>query len=57
MPYPQLRVHGIVADYEEDLAYLPTGRRRLVIFLGSTIGNFTPTATARFVASVARIPF
>jgi L-histidine Nalpha-methyltransferase len=52
--YPQLRVHGIVADYEEELAALPAGRRRLVIFLGSTIGNFTPAATARFLAGVHR---
>jgi L-histidine Nalpha-methyltransferase len=52
--YPQLRIHGIVADYEEELASLPSGRRRLVIFLGSTIGNFTPAATARFLAGVHR---
>jgi L-histidine Nalpha-methyltransferase len=52
--YPQLRVHGIVADYEDELACLPASRRRLVIFLGSTIGNFTPAATARFLAGVHR---
>lgn len=48
--YPQLRVHAVVADYERDLQYLPRGRRRLVLFLGSTIGNLTPSALQTFLA-------
>jgi L-histidine N-alpha-methyltransferase len=39
--YPGLEVHGVVADFESDLDRIPPGRRRLVVFLGSTIGNFT----------------
>ncbi len=47
--YPQLRVHAVVADYERDLQQLPRGRRRLVLFLGSTIGNLTPAAMQTFL--------
>ena len=50
--YPRLTIHGIVGDYDQDLHRIPPGDRRLVLFLGSTIGNFTPAATARFLAQV-----
>lgn len=52
--YPGLRVHGVVGDFERHLGLLPRGGRRLVAFLGSTIGNLTPAARARFLAGVAR---
>ena len=52
--YPRLRVHAVVGDYEHDLGRLPHAAQRLVMFLGSTIGNFTPAATARFLADVRR---
>jgi L-histidine N-alpha-methyltransferase len=48
--YPPLRIHAMVGDYEQDLERLPRGRARLVLFLGSTIGNFTPAVTADFLA-------
>ena len=47
--YPRLRIHAIVGDYERDLHRLPPSRERLVLFLGSTIGNLTPAATADFL--------
>ena len=50
--YPRLTIHAIVGDYEQDLHRLPRGPRRLVLFLGSTIGNFTLAATARFLGRV-----
>jgi L-histidine N-alpha-methyltransferase len=50
--YPRLRVHAVVADYERDLHQIPRGRRRLVIFLGSTIGNLTPGATQSFLTQL-----
>ena len=38
--YPTLSVHAVVGDFERDLAHVPPARgRRLVMFLGSTIGN------------------
>jgi L-histidine N-alpha-methyltransferase len=50
--YPRLRVQGIVGDYNRDLNSIPDGMNRLVLFLGSTIGNLTPAATAEFLENV-----
>lgn len=52
--YPRLRVHAVVADYEHDWELLPSTQRRLALFLGSTIGNFTPAAAATFLVNVHR---
>jgi len=41
--YPGLEVHAVVADFEADLDKIPCGPGRLVVFLGSTIGNFSRT--------------
>jgi L-histidine N-alpha-methyltransferase len=39
--YDRLRIHGVVGDFERDLERIrPNGRRRLVAFLGGTLGNF-----------------
>jgi len=51
--YPWLEVHALVADYERHLSAMPSGKRRLVIFLGSTIGNFSPRRAAEFVQALA----
>ena len=52
---PGSHVHAVVGDFERDLAHVPppTGRR-LVLFLGSTIGNLDPPARARLLAGSAR---
>ncbi len=54
LEYPELRVEGVIGDFERphDLPF--PGRRRLLIFLGSTIGNFTPDRSVTFLRSVAR---
>ena len=51
--YPTLRVHALVADYEHGLPRLPGAGPRLVVFLGSTIGNFVPPADVAFLRGVA----
>jgi len=51
--YPQVAVHGVVGDFEHHLPRHPTGGRRLVAFLGSTIGNFAPAERSRFLADLA----
>jgi L-histidine N-alpha-methyltransferase len=51
--YPTLRVHGIVGDYEHHIERIPLGDRRLVIFLGSTIGNFTIVQCRAFLRALA----
>ena len=40
--YPGTEVHAVVGDIEQHLGHLPRDGRRLVAFLGSTIGNFPP---------------
>ena len=50
--YPGLAVRAVVSDFEEHLG-LPDGEgRRLVAFLGSTIGNLVPTQRAAFLAAL-----
>jgi L-histidine N-alpha-methyltransferase len=45
-------VVGVVGDFTRHLGHLPTGGRRLVAFLGSTIGNLDPAERARFLADL-----
>ena len=52
--YPNLDVHGVVADFAHHLDRLPPRGRQLCIFLGGTIGNFRPAEAARFLRHVAR---
>jgi len=48
--HPGVTVEAIVADFEEDLRPLPgAGGPRLVVFLGSTIGNLVPTQREAFL--------
>jgi L-histidine N-alpha-methyltransferase len=52
--YPELAVHGVVADFEHQLDRLPSGGRRMVAFLGGTIGNLVPADRAEFFADLRR---
>ena len=47
--YPGLRVKAVCADFERHLALLPRTGRRMVAFLGGTIGNLEPAARAVFM--------
>jgi len=51
--YPATEVVGVAGDFRRHLALLPSGGRRLLAFLGSTIGNLTPPLRARFLRDVA----
>lgn len=51
--YPRLEYQGFVGDFEADLHRLPRHGRRLVAFLGSTIGNLPPRPRLAFLRSVA----
>jgi L-histidine N-alpha-methyltransferase len=56
--YPGLRVHGVAGDFERHLDQVPApapGERRLVAFLGGTIGNLPPEAREPFLRAVARL--
>jgi L-histidine N-alpha-methyltransferase len=47
--YEGLAVHLVIGDFSEHLTAIPTDGRRLVAFLGGTIGNFDPSRRARFL--------
>ena len=51
--YPGVEVHAVVGDFEQHLPLLPKGGRRLVAFLGGTIGNLLPEQRAEFLAELA----
>lgn len=51
--YPGVDVDAVCGDFEEHLGKIPAGGRRLVIFLGSTIGNLTPGPRAEFLAALS----
>ncbi|MGB3829395.1 MAG: L-histidine N(alpha)-methyltransferase [Ornithinimicrobium sp.] len=51
--YPEVAVHAVVGDFEHHLPLLPTGGRRLIAFLGGTIGNLMPTERAEFLHTLA----
>jgi L-histidine N-alpha-methyltransferase len=54
--FPDLRVHGIVGDFERHLRHIPApDGPRIVAFLGGTIGNFPPGSRRRFLRSVAKL--
>ena len=53
--FPRLRVSPIVADYTHRLPELNSlAGRKLVLFLGSTIGNFEPDEAEAFLKNVRR---
>lgn len=47
--FPGLRVEGVVADFESRIELPFAGERRLVLFLGSTIGNFEEPEAVAFL--------
>ena len=53
--YPQLKIHGLVSTYEQALTNLRPSSlpHKMVLFLGSTIGNFNPTECDRTIAQIA----
>ena len=51
--FGDLEIDAVCGDFEEHLAKIPGGGRRLFVFLGSTIGNLTPGPRAEFLSSLA----
>ena len=51
--YAGVEVLGVVGDFNEHLGAIPDGGRRMVVFLGGTIGNLHPPQRAHFLASLA----
>jgi len=55
--YPDLQVHGLVADFERHLESLPEDRDgpRIIALLGGTIGNFPPGSRRRLLREIRRV--
>jgi L-histidine N-alpha-methyltransferase len=55
--YPDLEIRGYVGDFDGSvrrlLTNLPESERRVVIFLGGTIGNFDPVKRRSFLRAVS----
>ncbi|KUI05683.1 L-histidine N(alpha)-methyltransferase [Mycobacterium sp. IS-3022] len=52
--YPGIEIDAVGGDFDEHLDRIPRIGRRLVAFLGSTIGNFTPRPRADFLAALSQ---
>lgn len=50
--FPKLSVYALVGSFHEHLDRIPRQGRRLVVFLGSTVGNFDDEELDAFLASV-----
>jgi L-histidine Nalpha-methyltransferase len=50
--YPGLHLAPFVGDFEHDLGAIPSAGRRMIAFLGSTIGNLEPAARAQLLRQV-----
>jgi L-histidine N-alpha-methyltransferase len=53
--YAGVEIKAVCGDFEEHLAEIPGGGRRLFVFLGSTIGNLTPGPRAEFLATLSEV--
>ena len=47
--YEALAIHLVIGDFHQHLAQIPTEGRRMVAFLGGTIGNLNPAQRSRFL--------
>ncbi len=50
--YPAVDIHAVVGDFDLHLGQIPSGGRRLVAFLGSTIGNLGPADRQTFLTDL-----
>ncbi|GAA3540874.1 L-histidine N(alpha)-methyltransferase [Nocardioides daeguensis] len=53
--HPGVEVVAVVADFTLHLAHLPSGGRRMVAFLGGTIGNLYREERAAFLGALADV--
>ncbi|MBD2567445.1 L-histidine N(alpha)-methyltransferase [Anabaena lutea] len=54
--YPDFSIHGLLGTYEQALSHLESNslQSRLLFFLGSSLGNFTPQECDSFLSKIAR---
>lgn len=47
--YPDMKIHGLLADFMKHLSEIPGEDERLICFFGSTLGNFSREEATGFV--------
>ncbi len=50
--YPEIRIHGLLADFMKQLTDLPGNGKKLIYFLGSTLGNITRQRADEFLKNL-----
>jgi L-histidine Nalpha-methyltransferase len=53
--FPGLTIHAVIGDFGEHMDRIPRFGRQLVVFLGSTIGNFFPPQRQAFLRAVRQL--
>ncbi|MCG8409812.1 MAG: L-histidine N(alpha)-methyltransferase [Bacteroidales bacterium] len=53
--FPDLNIKGLVADFFSQLNIIPSENKRLFLFLGSTLGNFTENNIINFLSQLSSI--
>ena len=54
--YPNLALHGVIGDFERHLGLIPPAEgRRLVLFIGSTIGNLEPPERLELLTGIRKL--
>ncbi len=53
--YPGVEISAVVGDFEHHLGTIPADGRRLIAFLGGTIGNFATKPRAEFLAALSAV--
>ena len=50
--YDQLDIHVVIGDFHRHLDEIPSDGRRMIAFLGGTIGNLAPAQRVRFLSQL-----
>ena len=53
--YPEISIHGMLADFLKHLSNIPGKKRRVFCFFGSTIGNMDPAQTSHFISNLGSL--
>ena len=54
--YPDMQLHGVIGDFERHLSLVPPAvGKRLVLFIGSTIGNLEPAGRLALLGEIRKL--
>lgn len=51
--YPTLEISGVIGDFDRHLSKIPVVGRRMIAFLGGTIGNYSPGPRRKLLAEIS----